>query len=80
MQLAKSVSVNTAQGGYSINLGKLEPWKQDSPEIDRIEVYFQEYPDHAEMTIHIMSAGKTIRMLWNCPVDITYLTEEPTHD
>lgn len=75
MRLAKQININTAQGGYTIVLGKMEPWKDDSPEIERIEVTTQEYPDHSEVFINVVSDGKVIRSLWNCPVDIIYADE-----
>jgi hypothetical protein len=85
MRLAKSISINTLNGGYSIRLGytssgydaKFNP--KNEPIIDRIEVYFQEFLDHTESSIKCMSNEKVVREVWNCPVDIIYL-EEATHD
>ena len=77
MRLAKTVNINTTQGGYSLSIGEhITAWDKKAPIIDRIEVYFDEYHDHSESTINIMAKEKIVRTLWNCPVDVVYLLEE----
>lgn len=84
MKLAKIVSVNTAEGGYSISIGKTSSGcsgkynPNNEPIIDRIEVCFQEFTDHTESSIRCMSGGRVVRELWNCPVDVIY-AEEADH-
>jgi hypothetical protein len=50
-------------------------WQEDNRIIEEIEVNVEEYPDHIDTVINIMSGGQIARQLINCPVDIVYLPE-----
>jgi hypothetical protein len=73
MRSARAVTVGTVQGGYSLFVGSPSDGSPDSPIIEHIYVYIEEYPDHTECIVKCFSDNKLVRELWNCPVDIVYL-------
>lgn len=77
MRKASSVNVGVGEGSYNLYVGgdlRGSHFVYSPPAriIEAIEVHVEEYPDHVDTIINIMSGGKIARQLINCPVDILY--------